>query len=64
MSEPESMALNEQGVTFDLNIAKYPMKWRQAKKLALTHHTQDPYWMRARLLFLELGGERKDMERY
>ncbi len=56
------MSLDEVGVSFDLNIAGYSGKWRQAKRLAETHHLQDPYWMRVRLLFLELGGERLDKE--
>ena len=49
--------------TEQLNIKGYPGKWRTAKEMARNpcQYMDDrhllPYWERARLFFLELGGE-------
>lgn len=62
MINADEIALSERGVSADLNTAGYGGKWKQAKRLAVTHLVDLPYWMRVRQLFLELGGERKDKE--
>ncbi len=54
----------EEIATCDLDLEHYAGKWEQAKHLADRNERTDdnrllPYWERARLLFLELGGRKK-----
>ena len=60
---------NEQIAAEELDTPGYSGKWRTAQKLANGDRTYEddrhlfPFWERARLFFLELGGERKDGRR-
>lgn len=53
--------VNRDAAMAGLDVIHYPGKWKAAQELAEKNERTDdarllPYWERARLLFLELGG--------
>jgi hypothetical protein len=47
----------EQQVSKDLDVRRYPFKWKDAKRITKGNSNTMSYWLKVRKHFLELGGE-------